>query len=156
MYSQYYGSAYSKIAPELHKGETPTPPSDWWTFGAVIYEMIYGCTPFYHQFNHDLAKLKLSEDALLFPINIKCSENLKDLLKALLHTDPRERLGWKDGAREIRSHPWFKQDEDDLPWEDMNVVENRSLPEDEAKGLISKLKKDKFDLQLCIFMLCSI
>lgn len=135
-------------APELHLGEKPQLVCDWWSLGAVIYEMVFGCTPFYHQFNSELAALKLSQDPMQFPANIQCSDELKDLLRKLLHFQPRSRLGWKEGAREIKAHPWFKVEEDDLTWEEMNVVENRSLPDEEARRLISKLKKDKFDIQL--------
>jgi serine/threonine protein kinase len=37
----------------------------------------------------------------------------RSLLKGLLEKDPKKRLGSKNGAREIKEHPWLK----DINWE---------------------------------------
>ena len=36
------------------------------------------------------------------------SNDLLDLLKSLLKKDPKERLGFKGDAAEIKKHPYFK------------------------------------------------
>ena len=36
------------------------------------------------------------------------SNECKDFLSKILNKDPNERLGSKNGVKEILSHPWFK------------------------------------------------
>jgi serine/threonine protein kinase len=35
------------MAPELLKGDGYSHAADWWTFGAIVYEMFIGKPPFY-------------------------------------------------------------------------------------------------------------
>jgi serum/glucocorticoid-regulated kinase 2 len=47
----------------------------------------------------------------LKPIKIpkKVTEECKDLIKKLFQKNPEKRLGSKDGAIELKKHPWFKK-----------------------------------------------
>lgn len=36
------------LAPEIITGEGHGKPADWWSFGILIYEMMYGLPPFYN------------------------------------------------------------------------------------------------------------
>ena len=93
------------LAPEILLKAGHGKAADWWSFGAIIYEMLVGVPPFYTKNRQKLyqniksGELKL-EDWL--------SENAKDLLSKLLNKDPNKRLGsGPDGSQEIKDHPWF-------------------------------------------------
>jgi serum/glucocorticoid-regulated kinase 2 len=82
--------------------------ADWWNLGVVIFEMIYSVPPFY---TDDENKLKefIDKTELKFPKNPPISETTKDFIKQLLNKNPEERLGYKNGFEEIKSHDYFKE-----------------------------------------------
>jgi protein-serine/threonine kinase len=97
------------IAPEVITGVGHTSSVDWWTFGILIFEMLFGCTPFKggsqkDTFNHILTK------KIDFPSKggVAINKSCKDLIKKLLHIDQKKRLGHKNGAADIKAHPFFK------------------------------------------------
>lgn len=47
-------------------------------------------------------------EELEFPDHVELSEDLQDLLHGLLAKHPQNRLGIKNGIRDILGHPWFK------------------------------------------------
>ena len=143
---QYYGNPRLP-APELHEGKPPQKSNDWWSFGAIIYEMIFGCSPFYSQSKKIMQEMKLSKKDLNFPVNVSCSHDLKDLLRGLLCPDPIQRLGWQKGAAEIKKHPWFQTQP--LLWEKINDIDNRSLPEENAKIIYESTMGDQSDEYMC-------
>lgn len=91
--------------------------ADFWSYGCVLYEFIYGKNPFrteqaraLHRDRHraiDLATLhmKVSYDSRIF------SKDCTSLLQGLLERDPGKRLG-ANGIWEIKDHPWF----DPIDW----------------------------------------
>ncbi len=96
------------LAPEVITGYGHTSSVDWWTFGILIYEMLYGCTPFKgatqkDTFDQILHKKLEFPDKLGMPVSKQC----KDLIKKLLHPDQKKRLGAKNGAADIKTHPFF-------------------------------------------------
>jgi protein-serine/threonine kinase len=93
------------IAPEVIKGEGYGACIDWWEFGILLYEMIYGVTPFRGLTFKDTMK-HITFSQLKFPSGVHISSNLKNLIKKLLVRDPTKRLG-KLGAAEIKSDPFF-------------------------------------------------
>lgn len=132
IYLPYIGTCMDNIAPEIHRGDTFSESSDWWAFGTIIYELIYGIPPFYHQNRHTLYNMKISDKGISFPDTIPVSKNLKNLLSDLLNPDPRHRLGWKGGFEEIKTHPWFifrpnTQDMANIDWKDITDPSNRIL-----------------------------
>lgn len=101
------------MAPETLNRTGHGKAADWWSFGAIIYEMLVSIPPFYtknrqqlyHNIKHEDLKL---EDWL--------SDNAKDLLTRLLDKDPATRLGSSDAdADEIKEHPWFAS----INWDDI-------------------------------------
>ena len=47
------------LAPEVLKNKKITRETDWWTFGVLIFEMLYGSSPFYDNDQTQVISLQL-------------------------------------------------------------------------------------------------
>ncbi|CAL9195469.1 unnamed protein product, partial [Musa hybrid cultivar] len=95
------------IAPEIISGAGHTSAVDWWALGILLYEMLYGYTPFRGKTRQKTFANILHKD-LRFPGSISVSLPAKQLIYRLLHRDPRNRLGSCHGANEVKKHPFFR------------------------------------------------
>nr|AML78657.1 putative LOV domain-containing protein [Physocarpus opulifolius] len=95
------------IAPEIITGAGHTSAVDWWALGILVYEMLYGYTPFRGKTRQKTFANILHKD-LKFPASISASLPAKQLMYRLLHRDPKNRLGSQEGANEIKSHSFFR------------------------------------------------
>nr|AML78887.1 putative LOV domain-containing protein [Strelitzia reginae] len=95
------------IAPEIITGAGHTSAVDWWALGILLYEMLYGYTPFRGKTRQKTFANILHKD-LKFPGSILVSLPAKQLIYRLLHRDPRNRLGSSQGANEVKQHPFFR------------------------------------------------
>ncbi|GAA38101.2 Rho-associated protein kinase 2 [Clonorchis sinensis] len=84
---------------------------DWWALGVVVYEMLYGDTPFYSEtLVNTYAKIMSHANHLKFPDSVQVSEAGLDFMKQLLR-DRETRLGsGQDAAANVRKHPWFSSE----------------------------------------------
>nr|AML77185.1 putative LOV domain-containing protein [Allium sativum] len=96
------------IAPEIITGEGHSSAIDWWALGILLYEMLYGRTPFRGKNRQKTFSNILHKD-LTFPSSIPVSLTARQLIHGLLNRDPTERLGSKSGANEIKQHPFFRE-----------------------------------------------
>nr|AAX81328.1 neochrome [Mougeotia scalaris] len=94
------------ISPEIVTGEGHGPSIDWWSFGILIYEMLYGETPFCGSSMNKTFHNILNKE-VAFPSPVPVSDMAKDLITSLLIKDSEKRLGSKLGAAEIKVHPFF-------------------------------------------------
>ncbi|RKP07476.1 molecular mechanism For the regulation of protein kinase B Akt By hydrophobic motif phosphorylation, partial [Thamnocephalis sphaerospora] len=93
------------LAPEVLRGERYSYSVDWWSLGTLLYEMIFGITPFWDD-NHAVMYRRVLHDTLVFPGPI--SEEARSLLVGLLERDPKRRLGHGPAdARQVQAHPFF-------------------------------------------------
>jgi len=102
------------IAPEVLNRKGHGRAVDWWSLGALLYEMITGLPPFYSR-NREVMFEKIMKAELTFPPTM--STVCRDLLSRLLVRDPTKRLG--SGPRdaiELKEHPFFA----DMDWEELN------------------------------------
>nr|AML78798.1 putative LOV domain-containing protein [Linum strictum] len=95
------------IAPEIISAAGHTSAVDWWALGILLYEMFYGYTPFRGKTRQKTFANILHKD-LKFPASIPVSLHAKQLMYRLLHRDAKNRLGSREGASEIKRHPFFK------------------------------------------------
>ncbi|KAJ0987710.1 hypothetical protein J5N97_006066 [Dioscorea zingiberensis] len=95
------------IAPEIITGAGHTSAVDWWALGILLYEMLYGYTPFRGKTRQKTFANILHKD-IKFPGSISVSLHARQLMYRLLHRDPRNRLGSSEGANEIKRHPFFR------------------------------------------------
>ncbi|XP_062158314.1 uncharacterized protein LOC133865837 [Alnus glutinosa] len=80
---------------------------DWWSLGAIMYEMLIGYPPFCSDDPRITCRKIINwKTCLKFPEEPKISKDAKDLICHLL-CDVETRLGTR-GVEEIKAHPWFK------------------------------------------------
>nr|AML78788.1 putative LOV domain-containing protein [Portulaca oleracea] len=94
------------IAPEIITGAGHTSAIDWWALGILLYEMLYGRTPFRGK-NRQKTFANILHKDLTFPSSIPVSLSARQLINALLNRDPASRLG-SGGVEEIKQHPFFR------------------------------------------------
>ena len=95
------------LAPEIIEGKGHGKSADWWSYGILIYELLFGISPFYFE-NIDKMYTFIVRADVRFPKKVKVSDDAKDLIKMLLIKDPNLRLGAKGGFEKIKEHPFFK------------------------------------------------
>ena len=101
------------LAPEVIWGKGHDKSVDWWSLGAILYEMLCGKAPFVNK-----NKRKILQDVQTKPILMRksFSKEATDLLKTLLEKDPKDRIGYGErDANEIKEHVFF----DGMDWEAM-------------------------------------
>lgn len=92
------------IAPEVLLKRPYDQSVDWWSFGIIFYEMLFGSPPFIAPTAREIAiNIVKWRETLKFPANIKVSSNAINLIQRLL-CSPQYRYGYK----QIKSHPFFE------------------------------------------------
>ncbi|CAD8166179.1 unnamed protein product [Paramecium octaurelia] len=93
------------LAPEILLGGGHNKCVDWWSLGALLYEMLAGAPPFYSKDKTQMFKNRLEK-----PIEMKdwFSTAARSILNGLLQNDPTKRLG-VNGSQEIKDHEFFRE-----------------------------------------------
>ncbi|KAI8524641.1 hypothetical protein RHMOL_Rhmol13G0164300 [Rhododendron molle] len=126
------------IAPEVLLKKGYGMECDWWSLGAIMYEMLVGYPPFYSEEPMTTCRKIVNwRTHLKFPQEAKLSIEAKDLIRKLL-CNVDQRLGTR-GAYEIMAHPWFKG----IEWEKLYQMEAAFIPE--VKGDLDTQNFEKFD-----------
>lgn len=109
------------MAPEILLRSGHGRAVDWWSFGALMFDMLTGAPPFTDS-DRKRTMDKIIRGKLAIPryISIEAS----DLLRKLLRKSPRRRLGSSagDGAREVQRHRFFRT----INW--LEAGERRLMP----------------------------
>ncbi|KAG6397873.1 hypothetical protein SASPL_139323 [Salvia splendens] len=99
------------LAPELVGGEGHGSGVDWWAFGILIYELLYGTTPFKGGSKESTLRNIADSEKVRFPAAEEEDGGgmveARDLIEKLLVKDPTRRLGCAKGATEIKRHVFF-------------------------------------------------
>jgi RAC serine/threonine-protein kinase len=105
------------LAPEILNRQGHGRAVDWWSLGALLYEMLTGLPPFYCQDRERLFE-KIRKSELHYPASL--SPNAKSVLRGLLTKDPTKRLGsGPNDVEDINRHPFFSS----VNWEKLQKGE---------------------------------
>ncbi|GAA6023218.1 hypothetical protein JCM10207_004485 [Rhodosporidiobolus poonsookiae] len=96
----------SFLAPEVLLDTGYSYSADWWSLAVLLFEMMFGFSPFYAENRLDEYERILYAD-VKFPNKKGVGEEVKDLLRQLLTRDVPSRLGSTHGASEIQAHAFF-------------------------------------------------
>ncbi|KAL5729520.1 Protein kinase PINOID [Ranunculus cassubicifolius] len=133
--SKSFVGTHEYLAPEVISGLGHGSGVDWWTFGVLLYEMLYGRTPFKGD-NNEKTLINIIKQPLSFPrmvtTNSKEMEEIvkvEDLISKLLVKNPKKRLGSLKGSVEIKRHEFFKG----VNWALIRSVKPPEVPRDVPK-----------------------
>lgn len=88
------------VSPEIIQGNGHDFAVDWWSLGVVLYEMLYGVTPFKGENRKDTFFKILTKS----PDLVGEASPLRDLIGKLLMKDPKKRIR----VEEIKRHEFFR------------------------------------------------
>ncbi|XP_042508006.1 serine/threonine-protein kinase tricornered-like isoform X3 [Macadamia integrifolia] len=127
------------MAPEVLLKKGYGVECDWWSLGAIMYEMLIGYPPFCSDDPRMTCKKQIINwrTCLKFPEEPKISEEARDLIYRLL-CDVDSRLGTR-GVEEIKAHPWFRW----IQWDMLYEMEAAYKPT--VNGELDTQNFEKFD-----------
>ena len=121
------------LAPEIITGEGHNRMADWWSYGTLVYEMLFGIPPFFNE-NVEMMYDLITNKELRFPKKFNVSDEAKDLLRKLLIKKQTERFGINGGFEEIKKHPFF------------NGIDFKALEEKKIEAPFKPSLEDAFDV----------
>ena len=111
------------IAPEVFGQQGYSETVDWWSAGAILFEMMVGYPPFFSdEPSVTCQKILHWKKTLNIPEESNLAPEARDLLKRLL-CDADNRLG-ANGVQEIKEHPFFKG----MDWDNLRNIKSPFIP----------------------------
>lgn len=99
------------LAPEIINGTGHGKAVDWWSLGAIIFEMMTGIPPFYSK-DRDKLFNNIKTGNIKYPVYL--TKDAVSIVQSFFIQDPDKRLGsGPDGVDKIKKHPFFKN----IDWE---------------------------------------
>ncbi|TKY66204.1 Serine/threonine-protein kinase OXI1 [Spatholobus suberectus] len=119
------------VAPEVISGKGHDFGVDWWSLGIVLYEMLYGTTPF-----KGANRKETFHQILTRELNLTGEmTQLRDLIKKLLEKDPNRRIE----VDEIKGHNFFKG----VKWDTvLQIARPPYIPQNEIEDSVGFSRKD--------------
>ena len=123
------------MAPEIVGSETYDYSVDIWSLGILLYEMLFGHSPFKGNDTNNIIQNIKTHELNYDENNKKISNSCKDLIQKLLNMNPQKRLKIKD----ILEHPFIKKHTKKFS---NNKKLSSSINEDKIKNRLSKNLND--------------
>ena len=123
------------MSPQILDDQKFSAKCDIWSFGMMLYEMLYGKTPWTANSPYQLFQ-NIKKIPLDFPSKPVRSQAIKDLLKQMLVVEDKDRISWP----EIFNNPLIKFDETSLQ-------ENIKKIEEEKDVLLKSVAMNKLYVQ---------
>eukprot|EP00744_Colponema_vietnamica_P007642 GILI01010975.1.p1 GENE.GILI01010975.1~~GILI01010975.1.p1 ORF type:complete len:345 (+),score=81.06 GILI01010975.1:98-1036(+) len=124
------------LAPEILRGVGHNKAVDWWSLGALLYEMLTGVPPFYSRNRKQMFDNILRGTLMLKPYH---STEARSLLQGLLNRNASKRLGsGNEDAEEIKRHPFFRG-------VDFEKMQRREIPAPFKPHLLGNIDVSNFD-----------
>jgi len=124
------------LAPEILMQKGYDKSVDWWSLGALVYEMLVGVSPFKTK-NNKLINIGTYLKNVEIPVGI--SESAGSLIRGLLQVETQKRLGYGErDAEDVKQHCFFKE----INWK--NVFEKK-IKQPFKPRLINELDLSYFD-----------
>ena len=123
------------FAPEIMLGKGYDFSVDTWGIGILIYEMIYGYTPFadFEANNPHTTMKYIMKNKVDFPTDGNPDRVVKKLIKCLLAKKVVQRLGCGlNGTKDVKTHEWFNSKE--FNWERLENKEMKAPWVPKLKG----------------------
>jgi serine/threonine protein kinase len=135
----------STTAPEILNRQGHGRAVDWWSLGALLYEMLTGLPPFYCQDRERLFE-KIRKSELEYPPIL--NQNAVKVLKGLLTKDPTRRLGsGHEDAAEVQSADFFRT----IDWDKLMKGEISPPWKPNIKGVLDTSQFDKEFTNMPVF-----
>ncbi|KAM5316154.1 ribosomal protein S6 kinase beta-2 isoform 2-T2 [Glossophaga mutica] len=101
------------MAPEILVRSGHNRAVDWWSLGALMYDMLTGSPPFTAE-NRKKTMDKIIKGKLALPPYL--TPDARDLVKKFLKRNPSQRIGGGPGdAADVQRHPFFRH----INWDDL-------------------------------------
>lgn len=110
------------MSPQILDDQKFSAKCDIWSFGMMLYEMLYGKTPWTANSPYQLFQ-NIKKIPLEFPSKPVRSQGIKDLLKQMLVVEDKDRISWP----EIFNHPLIKFDENAIKENIQKIEEEKDL-----------------------------
>ena len=126
------------IAPEVLTKEGYGTECDWWSLGAIMYEMLVGYPPFYSEdAMMTCRKIVNWTTQLVFPDDVKLSAEAVDLMRRFM-CNVDDRIG-SNGTSEIKAHPFFNG----VDWD--HIYDGEAAYKPEVKGELDTSNFEQFE-----------
>ena len=133
------------MAPEVLQGVEQSFPSDIWSLGCTVVEMLQGSSPWMLSCHGSSQKNSLSSfESLLFkiacsqenpPLPDSLSEECRDFLCKCLHRDPNQR--W--AASQLLEHPFLNRNKDESSLDDESFCSELQFPQPSPRSTLGFL-----------------
>jgi len=105
------------MCPEVMNGKNHSFPADYFSIGVIGYEFMMGKRPYRGRGRKEIKEQMMNYQARITEEEMKDGWSIEcvQFINALLERKEKRRLGYKEGVKELKQHPWMKY----YPWKDL-------------------------------------